>query len=146
MSVYLYLLDCFLLPELMEEHFIKLKDCIQQGELLTEEMIQHYTYLDKENEVIPRLLDFLESCYYLVQENELQQCDHIIWNDGEKGGIYCTECGITQVELQDKCKHVWYPAGHKKNKDRVHNKGNGKGKYQVYKCQECGKFKRRYIK
>jgi hypothetical protein len=44
----------------------------------------------------------------------------------------------------DDCKHVWIPAGRKKNKDRVHNKGNGK--YKAYKCELCGKFKRRYLK
>lgn len=45
---------------------------------------------------------------------------------------------------KDNCSHIWEPAGHRKNKDRVHNKG--KGKYKAYKCSECGKFKRRYLK
>ena len=49
-------------------------------------------------------------------------------------------------EKKDDCKHVWVPAGARKNKNRIHNKGNGKGKYQAYKCEKCDKFKRRYLK
>lgn len=51
----------------------------------------------------------------------------------------------TNTEIK-RCKHVWVPAGHRRNKDRVHNKGNGKGCYKAYKCDLCGEFKRRYIK
>ena len=43
------------------------------------------------------------------------------------------------VNKQETCKHVWECL-----KGRTHNKGNGKGKYQAYKCRECGKFQRRY--
>ncbi len=46
----------------------------------------------------------------------------------------------------DNCKHSWVPAGRKQNKDRIHNKGNGQGKYMAYKCEKCKKFKRRYLK
>lgn len=48
--------------------------------------------------------------------------------------------------LQEECRHVWEPAGSKRNRDRIHNKGNGKGNYKAYVCSECGKFKRRYLK
>lgn len=51
-----------------------------------------------------------------------------------------------QEEPKPTCKHRWIPAGHKKNKDRVHNKNNGRGKYMAYKCEICNKFKRRYFK
>jgi len=44
-----------------------------------------------------------------------------------------------EVNKQESCKHVWECL-----KGRTHNKGNGKGKYQAYKCRECGKFQRRY--
>ena len=36
------------------------------------------------------------------------------------------------------CKHNW-----KCLRDRVHNKGKGKGKYMAYKCTLCNKFQRR---
>ena len=39
------------------------------------------------------------------------------------------------------CRHVWLCL-----KDRCHNKGDGRGKYRAYKCQECSKFVRRYSK
>jgi len=39
------------------------------------------------------------------------------------------------------CGHVWLCL-----KDRCHNKGDGRGKYRAYKCQECSKFVRRYSK
>ena len=35
-----------------------------------------------------------------------------------------------------KCHHAWVCL-----RDRCHNRG--KGKYQAYKCELCGKFKRR---
>ena len=38
-----------------------------------------------------------------------------------------------------KCKHVW-----KCLRDRWHNKGDGKGKYRVYKCKICYKVSKRY--
>jgi hypothetical protein len=44
-----------------------------------------------------------------------------------------------EVNEQETCKHVWECL-----RGRTHNKGNGKGKYQAYKCRECGKFQRRY--
>ena len=44
-----------------------------------------------------------------------------------------------EVNKQETCKHVWECL-----RGRTHNKGNGKGKYQAYKCRECGKFQRRY--
>lgn len=115
MSIDLYLLECFMSIDTLEDCLTKISSCIQNGEVLTREMIGYYRYLDKENKVLPRLLLFLEE----QQNNSQEDID---------------------------CKHVWSPAGHKKNKDRIHNKGNGKGKYQAYKCEECGKFKRRYIK
>ena len=43
------------------------------------------------------------------------------------------------VNKQETCIHVWECL-----RGRTHNKGNGKGKYQAYKCRECGKFQRRY--
>ncbi len=46
---------------------------------------------------------------------------------------------------QETCKHNWVPAGKRSNRDRVHNKANGKGKYVAYKCDICDKFKRRFF-
>ncbi len=47
---------------------------------------------------------------------------------------------------QDTCKHNWIPAGKRANRDRVHNRSDGKGNYTAYKCDICDKFKRRYMK
>ena len=39
-------------------------------------------------------------------------------------------------QTEETCRHVWECL-----RDRCHNRG--KGKYQAYKCRECGKFQRR---
>lgn len=39
------------------------------------------------------------------------------------------------------CRHAWLCL-----KDRCHNKGDGRGNYKAYKCQDCSKFVRRYSK
>jgi len=46
-----------------------------------------------------------------------------------------------QVQPIEQCVHDWTCL-----KDRVHNKGDGKGKYRAYKCNKCKTFKRRYLK
>ena len=43
--------------------------------------------------------------------------------------------------IYNKCKHEWICL----NNDRIHNKGDGKGKYQAFKCAICKKFQRRYF-
>ena len=54
----------------------------------------------------------------------------------------CDCCGyiITTIEpiKEPTCRHDWECL-----RDRVHNKGNGKGKYMAYKCRKCKKFQRR---
>ena len=59
---------------------------------------------------------------------------------GEKSDDEKREC------IQRECiqQHVWVPAGHRRNTDRVHN--SGRGKYKAYKCELCGEFKKRYLK
>ena len=45
------------------------------------------------------------------------------------------------VTITEKCCHEWIYL-----KDRVHNKGDGKGKYMAYKCTKCNTFQKRYLK
>ena len=45
-----------------------------------------------------------------------------------------------QLQPIEKCVHDWTCL-----EDRVHNKGDGKGKYRAYKCSKCKSFKRRYL-
>ena len=56
----------------------------------------------------------------------------------------CTSKDIKKINIQeqpiDKCVHSWIWL-----KERIHNKGDGKGKYKAYKCQKCKAFQRRYI-
>jgi len=49
---------------------------------------------------------------------------------------------MERQDLEFVCEQcVWVPCD-----DRVHNKGKGGGKYQWYKCTECGKKQRRAVK
>jgi hypothetical protein len=41
-------------------------------------------------------------------------------------------------EQKNMCRHVWLCL-----KDRCHNKGDGRGNYRAYKCQECSKFEKK---
>jgi len=45
-----------------------------------------------------------------------------------------------QLQPIEKCVHDWTCL-----KDRLHNKGDGKGKYSAYKCIKCKAFQRRYL-
>ena len=45
---------------------------------------------------------------------------------------------IAGEEEEDCAPHIWECL-----RDRVHNKGRGKGKYMCYRCTECGAFERR---
>lgn len=118
-----------------------IRTLIMKGALLTEEIIGQYKYMDSNNRSVP-LLEMMDECYDQLQQNRQLQCDHTVFSEDS----YCVDCGISYSDFKDTCKHIWAPAGHKKNTDRIHNKGNGKGKYQAYKCQTCGKFKRRFLK
>ena len=64
------------------------------------------------------------------------KCPELMDNKGKKvpkKKIYLTN-GVS-------CVHDWINCG-----NRVHNKNNGKGKYEALKCSKCNKFQRRYIK
>ena len=56
----------------------------------------------------------------------------------------CTSKAIKKINIHeqpiDKCVHSWEWLN-----ERIHNKGDGKGKYKAYKCQKCKAFQRRYI-
>jgi len=93
---------------------------------------------------------------HLEQLSQLVQEGHVFEREQLKHYDYMKLESVKQkiVDILDTpieqpiiiCKHIWEAAGHKKNKDRIHNKGNGKGKYKVYKCTLCKAFKRRYLK
>ena len=84
--------------------------------------------------------------FNLLKEEEQKKCFHYtnlkpLWakdnlSKGKKvpkKKIYLTN-GVS-------CVHDWINCG-----NRVHNKNNGKGKYEALKCSKCNKFQRRYIK
>ena len=52
----------------------------------------------------------------------------------------CTELAGMLRKPAAKCKHRWVCL-----RGRVHNRGDGKGKYHAFVCTACGKFQRRYI-
>ena len=79
----------------------------------------------------------------IVPHNEIINTDNEI-NDIKNSDLFTVDEdkkyeSQDDINKQETCKHVWECL-----RDRTHNKGNGKGKYQAYKCRECGKFQRRY--
>ena len=131
--------ECFINPEKIEEYLTTLKQLIMQGAQFNENDISYYKYMDKDN-VSDKLIALLNECYEQLQANNQINCKHEVFSESN-----CVNCGISYTKIQENCKHNWLPAGHKKNRDRVHNKANGKGKYTAYKCEFCKKFKRRYL-
>jgi len=131
------LVKCFYQPDQLETTLEEIRTLLENGDTLNEKTIISYAHMDKQQLCIPRLLQLIEECRDVLTR---RQCAHDEFRDG-----CCCACGVSYDEYRSMCKHIWVPAGHKKNKDRIHNKGNGKGKYQAYKCQECGAFKRRYL-
>lgn len=120
--------DCFACPNNIENLLSDITSLSLEGDPMTLEMLEPYKFMDPENRVREKLLTIMETLPSV-------DCSH---EESEKG--QCVKCGT------ETCQHYWSYAGQKKNKDRIHNKGNGKGKYQAYKCEHCGKFKRRYLK
>jgi len=62
-----------------------------------------------------------------------------------EGRILLTAAGCVAAKASGllsvrSCNHVWHCL-----QDRVHNRGDGKGKYRNYVCQRCGCFQRRYL-
>ena len=116
----------------------QVRELIVKGAVLTEDMINRYQYLDDNKFYTKKLLKLLKECEGEIKKNN---CDgHWFKNDDN----LCVKCNQVIDDKID-CKHYWAPMGGK-NRDRIHNRGNGKGTYMCYKCTECGKFKRRYIK
>lgn len=115
-----------------------IRDLIHQGGVLTTEMIEHYSFLDQKGRC-QQLKQLVEECQLELNHNRQVKCQHKF----EQG--VCSICDMSLDVFQEHCKHIWAPAGAKKNSDRIHNKGNGKGKYQAYKCQKCFYFKRRFL-
>ena len=95
--------------------------------------------------------------------NTKKMCDSHVWIQkkiqNDKVHYYCNLCGVFSklrptdfVELENKqndeqnenpeeskCVHSW-----KEQKNHCHNKGNGNGKYRIYRCSYCNKFQKRY--
>lgn len=128
--------ECFMHPENIENYIEQLKKLILNGGMLTEKELSYYQYMGN-TVVYDRLVSLLDE----IQNNQWIRCNHEIFSETEDDA-YC----ISKTKVREQCKHSWVPAGHKKNRDRVHNKANGKGKYTAYKCEHCRKFKRRYLK
>lgn len=52
----------------------------------------------------------------------------------------CAAAGAAGLLSASSCHHSWECI-----RDRVHNRGDGKGKYQNYWCRRCGSFQRRFL-
>jgi len=83
----------------------------------------------KKNKIVP----YNEMTHIKKEDNDVKNRELFTVDEYKK---YESE---DEINKQETCKHVWECL-----RDRTHNKGNGKGKYQAYKCRECGKFQRRY--
>ena len=62
------------------------------------------------------------------------------YDDGCELTELCADLSALLREPTAKCKHRWVCL-----RGRVHNKGDGKGKYHAFVCTLCGKFQRRYL-
>ena len=62
------------------------------------------------------------------------------YDDGCELTELCADLAALLREPTAKCKHRWVCL-----RGRVHNKGDGKGKYHAFVCTLCGKFQRRYL-
>ena len=66
------------------------------------------------------------------------------YGDDEQFVQLCTGMRVqleADEDVNPPCNHRWVFL-----RDRVHNKGDGKGKYMAFKCSACSAFQRRYVK
>jgi len=119
--------DCFVNQD--DTCFIKVKQLLQEC-CIDKEYLERFAYMRNE-QVMDRLKKVLEECYNELENTRWKSCSHPSFSEGEEEK-HCTECGVSTSFLRDQCSHSWVPAGAKKNKDRVHNKANGRGKYRAY--------------
>lgn len=141
-----YLLpECFMNPGDIDKNILRMRELIVEGAQLNKTELVHYRYMDKTGDITKRLEKLLEECEEQLKLNQMKSCSH----DGKfvkAGDDYsCEKCRMLRSLIQKTCSHDWVPAGHRSNRDRVHNKADGKGAYTAYKCSVCSKFKRRYI-